>query len=281
MMGEITKGRCSMFGAWGKAIQDKNTILTMRALDWVMDGPFKNYPEISIYHANGPNENSFLNLGWSGWIGSITGVNDQQLSIHEIGVSYPDSTFGRETFFGNPFVYMLRDILQFDKSRTQAVNRLKNGNRTCHLILGVGDGKEKRFNGIQYSAEKADAMDDTNLRPVADWHPPIENVVYFGMDWMCPGFDSVMAKQMKKYHGNLTAELAIKDVMPIVMTGDLHVYVADLSNDQFYFAWAAPDGVSGPRNAFERPFMKMDLKSLWAVKAPTEMEHTYEITNEA
>ena len=29
------------------------------------------------------------------------------------------------------------------------------------------------------SADKADPMDDTNLRPVADWHPRIENVVYY------------------------------------------------------------------------------------------------------
>jgi len=245
----------------------------MRALDWVMDGPFKNFPEITIYHAQaGTKENTFLNLGWSGWIGSITGVNDKKLSIHEIGVSYPDSTFGKETFFGIPFVYILRDILQFDKSRVEGVNRLKTANRTCHLILGVGDGNDKSFNSVQYSKDIASAMDDTNLRPVADWHPRIENVVYYGMDWICPDFHRVIARQINKYHGNLTAEIAIRDVMAPTRTGDLHVYVADLSNDLFYFAWAAPDGVPGKKNAYERPFVKLDLKSLWNVAAPTAEE---------
>ena len=41
MIGELTKGRCSMFGAWGKALADPNGLITLRALDWAMDGPFR------------------------------------------------------------------------------------------------------------------------------------------------------------------------------------------------------------------------------------------------
>ena len=34
MIGELTKGACSMFGAWGKATTDGQTV-QLRALDWV------------------------------------------------------------------------------------------------------------------------------------------------------------------------------------------------------------------------------------------------------
>jgi isopenicillin-N N-acyltransferase like protein len=34
MIGELTKGTCSMFGAWGKATPDGKAI-QLRALDWV------------------------------------------------------------------------------------------------------------------------------------------------------------------------------------------------------------------------------------------------------
>jgi hypothetical protein len=261
-----------MFGAWGNHLADKNGLLTLRALDWVMDGPFKDFPELVIYHAQDSRENTFLNLGWTGWMASITGVNDQKLSIHEIGVSYPDDTFGPETFSGIPFGYLLRDILQFDKSRAEANRRYQTANRTCHLILGVGDGKEKRMNAIQYSWKNARIVDDHNLIPVAPWHPKIENVVYYGMDWMCPGYDTVMAAQLNKYKGNLTAENAIRDVMPVVSTGDLHLYVADLPNDLFYFSVAAPTAAPGKRRAFERAFTKVELKTFWSVAPPTEEE---------
>ena len=36
-------------------------------------GPFKNYPQITIYHPNSGNGYAFANIGWTGWIGSITG----------------------------------------------------------------------------------------------------------------------------------------------------------------------------------------------------------------
>ena len=104
---------------------------------------------------------------------------------------------------------MLRDILQFDKTFDDSFNRLTNGQRTCNLILGVGDGKVyitnslferfifwlkifsiqiSKFNSIQYSASVANFMNDTTLKPEYDWHPKIKNIVYHGMDWLCPGF---------------------------------------------------------------------------------------------
>ncbi len=33
------------------------------------------------------------------------------MAISEIGVSYPDNTFGKESRIGNPFTYVLRDII--------------------------------------------------------------------------------------------------------------------------------------------------------------------------
>jgi len=35
MIGELTKGSCSMFGAWGKATTNGQTV-QLRALDWVL-----------------------------------------------------------------------------------------------------------------------------------------------------------------------------------------------------------------------------------------------------
>jgi isopenicillin-N N-acyltransferase-like protein len=52
------------------------------------------------------------------------------------------------------------------------------------LILGVGDGKLQEFRGFQYSYSILNVVDDDNLIPANDtWHPKIENVVYWGMDW--------------------------------------------------------------------------------------------------
>ena len=42
MLGELTKGSCSMFGAWDSALPSGDGVLQLRALDWNMDGGNKN-----------------------------------------------------------------------------------------------------------------------------------------------------------------------------------------------------------------------------------------------
>jgi hypothetical protein len=142
MIGELTKGSCSMYGAWGDATLGGKT-LQMRALDWDTSGPFQDYPQVTVYHkevaataeqdgdealpiTEEATEQSFANVGWTGWIGSITGMSEVNTAISEIGVSYPDATFGKESRFGVPFTFILRDILQFDRTLDDAMSHITN-----------------------------------------------------------------------------------------------------------------------------------------------------------
>ena len=36
-------------------------------------GPFKDYPQVTVYHPGSSRDFAFANIGWTGWIGSITG----------------------------------------------------------------------------------------------------------------------------------------------------------------------------------------------------------------
>ena len=188
-LGEITRGSCSMYGAWGDAVaaEREGKLLQLRALDWDTDGPFKNYAAIVVYHPQAGQGHAWANLGFGGWTGSITGFSSSQLALSEIGVSYPDASFGPETYLakGYPFSYLIRDILQFDGTLEAATHRIQSATRTCDLILGVGAGKENSFSGFQYSPHVANVIKDHNLAPVNDsWHPPISEMVYWGMDWI-------------------------------------------------------------------------------------------------
>lgn len=53
-----------------------------------------------------------------GFLGSLSGVNDKKMAISEIGVSYPEveppaeaPSFGEESRVGDPFTFVLREIL--------------------------------------------------------------------------------------------------------------------------------------------------------------------------
>ena len=109
---------------------------------------------MTVYH---PDEgNAFANVGWPGSIGSLTGMNDKQMSINEIGVSYPDDSFGQgtpgtppEKLEGKPWMLVVRNILQGTSNIDDALQSVQEANRTCNLILGVGDGKAGRVSGIE------------------------------------------------------------------------------------------------------------------------------------
>jgi len=41
------------------------------------------------------------------------------------------------------------------------------------------------------------------------------------MDWLCPAYNAVLAKQLQTYYGKITPELTIQYITSIVQTGDL------------------------------------------------------------
>jgi len=271
-LGEVTRGACSMFGAKDSATASRGgKLLQLRALDWDVDGPFKNWPLLVVYHPAEGNGHAWANLGFAGLTASVTGFSAAQLGLSEIGVSFPDASFGPERYLakGYPFGYLIRDILQFDTSLAEATRRITEATRTCDLILGVGDGHANDFSGFQYSPHVANVIKPTNLLPANDtWHAPIRDVVYWGMDWVCPNDNKMLGDALRRLHGNITAEATIRDVTSYVSTGNLHIAVYDHSAMHMYVATARPDGRTGPLYAYQRQFVRLDMRSLFGELPP-------------
>jgi len=254
---------------WGPALDPNYKLLQLRALDWNMNGPFINYPSVTVYHPNEGDGHPFFTMSFQGFMGGLTGASSN-LAISEIGVGYPDSTFGTEDRIGIPFIFVLREILQYDNVLDDASNRLINAKRTCDLILGVGDGNLEQFRGYQYSGSVINIMNDENLRPDNNtWHPKFDSVVYWGMDWECPSFNYVLSSQIKKYYGQITPEIAIRYLTAIEMSGDDHLAFYDLPNAQVYISFAKQTWYDGPVNAYERQFTRFNLNDFWAEAPPS------------
>jgi len=274
-LGELTRGSCSMFGASGSATQSRGgSLLQLRALDWDVEGPFKNYATVTVYHPNKGDGHAWANVAFSGFTASVTGFSEARLGISEIGVSYPDETFGPETYLaaGYPFGYLLRDVLQFDTSLAEATHRITTAKRTCDLILGVGDGSSDDFSAFQYSPNVATVIKPDSLLPVNDtWHPPIADITYFGMDWICPNDNAMLAHQLQRFHGQLTPEVTISDIVSYVGTGDLHVAIYDHATLTMYVATARPDGGAGPLEAYRRQFTALNMSAIFAEPPPAAL----------
>ncbi len=94
------------------------------------------------------------------------------MAVSEIGVSFSDKSFGKESRIGNVFTYVIRELMQFDKTLDQSITRLQTAHRTCDLLFGVGDGKPgiETFRGFELSEAVCNVYDDKNLKPDEDWH---------------------------------------------------------------------------------------------------------------
>jgi len=108
-----------------------------------------------------------------------------------------------------------------------------------------------------------------NMKPNNDtWHPKIENVVYWGMDWQCPTFNLALSQQLTKYYGKLTPQVAIRSVTAVEESGDNHVAYYDLTHMQLFVSFAAPHNVSGPAEGYARQFTQFDVNALLTESPP-------------
>ncbi len=219
-----------------------------------------------VFHARPGEGNSFVTIGFPGFMGAMSGMNEHLLAISEIGVSYPDASFGSESRMGVPFIFMLREILQYDKTLADAQRRMESKRRTCDLLIGVGDGKTGEMRGFQYSHSVLRAYSDTDLLPVnSTWHPVIPNIVYNGMDYLCPTYNTIMAAQLRKYYGSITPLVARQQISAVEMSGSNHIVWYDLTHGVMWAAFAAPRTSGGLKEAYFREYLELNVTKLLAV----------------
>ncbi|TFG96493.1 MAG: hypothetical protein E4H13_12075 [Calditrichales bacterium] len=258
LIGEASEWHCSLFGAWGKATAADGHLYQLRSLDYEVAANIQHHPVIVVYF---PQEgHPFANITWAGVVGSISGISSAQLAVSEIGDDYDKEN---DTFAGIPFMFLLRDILQYDNSLDEAINRIQNAPRTTSLLFGVGDGEMGQLRGFQTSHTLCNVFNWDNLEPVTDTHQRIEDVVYWGMSWDVPSYDGPLHDKLLEHYGNINAEVTITDILPHVKTGNLQTVVYDLTAMKIWVANARADHESGPLAAYDRAFVEFEMKDLF------------------
>ncbi len=258
LIGEASEWHCSLFGAWGKATAADGHLYQLRALDYEVKSNIQKYPVIVVYYPN--NGHPFANITWSGVVGCISGISSERLAISEIGDDYDKEN---DTFAGIPFMFLLRDILQFDISLEEAISRVKKASRTTSLLYGLGDGEFGQLRGLQTSHTLCNIYDPDNLEPLTPKHQRIEDIVYWGMSWDVPAYDGPLHDKLAEHYGKINAEVTINDIITSVKTGNLQTVVYDLTDMKIWVANARADDESGPLPAYNRQFIRFDMNQLF------------------
>jgi len=250
---DASEYHCSYFAAWGKAVPDGH-LYQMRCLDYAMKAHIQEYPALLVQKPN--KGNIFVNVGWLGMIGVISGMNANGLGVSEIGDNFGPA---HETLQGEPMPFLLREVLQRAGGLDEAVKMIQEAKRTSSYHYCVGDAKKMDARGF------VTCMDYCQVHTGKEqphYGNVLDDVVYLSM-----GRDDTMAEWMrsdnkrlydrlKANYGKITPERAAKDFMPYVGTGGLQAVVYDLTALKL---WAA--NANGLQPAYKQTFVQFDVKA--------------------
>jgi len=258
MIPEALKASCTMVGAWDKATPNGCSLVQLRALDWDTNGPFQQFPVVLVYHPT-DGGHPFSVLSWTGLVGAITGFSDAQVAICEkVWYGYD----GKDSRRGTPFTFVLRDILQFDKTKEDAIDRMNTTDRTCAIFVGVGDNTSNEMDVVQYSYESLTAYNSTTY-PTCDGHPYIEDVIYVDK-YVQPSSNPCLGNVLNEGWGGIDAFYLFQQAAARLQTGDMHVAVYDYLN-QFMYVSNAQVYVPGQPQlmAYQRPYVRLNMSALF------------------
>lgn len=281
MLPELIRMSCTAFGAWGKArSQDaKGSLLQLRALDFG-SGPFANYTVIQT-HRGDPNnaDNAFVNVAFPGFVGAITGVSQNGIGISEkvwmTSGTKKDLLPGN--YQGEPDTFVLRNILEFSKTKEEATQYMQNAKRTWAMWVGVGDYASQELNLVGYKEASAIAYNDTSM-PAMTTQPFISEIAYVDKypQPSASNGDGSLPKALMAFADGGISQHTTKQIVQYHSTGDLHAATYDFGAKQMHLTIGkinaqgnyCPEEECETDNkvwmAYNRPWTQFNLEDLWA-----------------
>jgi len=94
-----------------------------------------------VYQPDGGN--AWVNLGYAGFVGSVTAMNAKGISIGEMGGD------GYGEWDGKPMAHLVREVMEKADTLDDAIRIMRQSPRTCHYYYVISDGKTRRAVGIE------------------------------------------------------------------------------------------------------------------------------------
>jgi isopenicillin-N N-acyltransferase-like protein len=251
MDGVLLGTSCSNFCAAPSATGDKK-MYTVRILDWGLHKLSKlhEYPLITVNVPEDGNKGvPSANIGWVGFLGAVSGMNAEGITLGEMGYGDPDG----ETMRGRPMPFVLRDVLRYAKNLKDVRKIIKEAPPTNSFVFLMSDGKTGESelylrDRFRFEVHKPGVL----LEDKGNKFPAIKGILYGGH------YQDKMTSKLGETQGTLTAEMIMKDVIPFMaMPSNFQNVLYSPSDLTFWFTNAA-----GPKErAAEQPYTFYDFKA--------------------
>jgi hypothetical protein len=235
---------CSGFAVMNSATRD-GTLYHGRVLDYATDWGLQEHALVLV--AQPKDGIPFVNVTYSGFIGSVSGMNARQVSIGEMGGG------GLGHWEGMPMSFLVREVLERAGDLDAAVAIFRDHPRTCQYFYVIADAKTNRAVGMEASWNVFDVIEPGQA------HPLLPTAIKDAVVLSAGDRYEQLARRVQDGHGKLTAEAAIRLMdRPVAMKSNLHNVLFEPKTTRFWVAHAGPDG----QPAAERTYHKFELAEL-------------------
>lgn len=231
---------CSGFALSGKATKD-GTLYHGRVLDYGCDWRLQEHAVVMVAKPSG--KIPFVNITYSGFVGSVTGMNAKQVAIGEMGGR------GLGKWNGTPMALLFRLALEEADDLDKAVAVFRDRPRTCQYYYVISDGKSGRAVGMEAS------YDAFGLVQMGESHPLLPHAVADAVLLSAGERYELLVDRVKQGYGTFDAESALRLMdRPVAMKSNLHNVLFEPKSTRFWVAHAskaAEPAATQPYQAFQ------------------------------
>lgn len=244
---------CSGFAVFGSATAD-GKLYHGRVLDYMTTIGLQDSATTFIVNVDG--QIPFANVGYAGFIGSVSGMNAKAISLGEMGGR------GEGQWDGVPMATLMRRALEECSTLDQVMDLWKNNPRTCEYYYVFADGKTNQAVGVSALPDSIEFIQPGQSH--ARLGKGIEDAVVLSAGSRL----EKLRERVTQKHGQIDAEIG-KWLMsrPVAMKSNLHNVLFIPADGILYVANA-----DHKHPAAERPYAKLNLRKLLASFDKTQTE---------
>lgn len=234
---------CSGFAVFGTATAD-GKLYHGRVLDYMTTIGLQDAATTFIVAPQG--KIAFANVGYAGFVGSVSGMNAQSISLGEMGGR------GEGQWDGVPMATLMRRALEECGTLDEVKELWKNSPRTCEYYYVFADGKTNQAVGVAATPESIQFVLPGQGHALLGDGIPDAVVLSAGSRL------EKLRERIKARHGEIDAEVGQWLMSrPVAMQSNLH-NVLFVPQDGVLFVANADH----KHPAAERPYVRLDLNEL-------------------
>ncbi|MGL6227543.1 MAG: C45 family autoproteolytic acyltransferase/hydrolase [Thermoguttaceae bacterium] len=237
---------CSGVAVRGKATgaSDPKLVYHARVLDYMTDTLFQDKAVLQVFMPEG--RNKWMSVGYAGFIGSVTAMNEKGLAIGEMGGG------GGDAWDGMPFTYLFREIMETCSTVKEALALLKSKPLTCEYYYVFSD-KTGDMVGL-----KCNAPDQVLQLAPGEQNPILPKVPQDTIMMSAGDRAELLSKRLHEAFGKIDAEKMIEIIdAPVSMKSNLHNAVMCPNTLDIWYA----DAGDGTQSCKE-PYAHFNLNDL-------------------